>query len=93
MRRILLAKYKLGLDKNRLTDVERLDKAFGKPEFLAQAQKVADRGVTLLRNTNQTVPLDASEADAACCSCRFPRTPILIPAKQSSPKFAGEWIR
>ena len=42
VRRILLAKYKLGLDKSRLTDIERLDKSFGKPEFLAQAQTVAE---------------------------------------------------
>jgi beta-N-acetylhexosaminidase len=61
VRRILLAKAKLGLDKNRLTDIERLDKSFGKPEFLAQAQNVADRGVTLLRDTSHTVPLDATK--------------------------------
>jgi beta-N-acetylhexosaminidase len=61
VRRILLAKSKLGLDKNRLTNLERLDKSFGKPEFLTQAQNIADRGVTLLRDATHTVPLDATK--------------------------------
>jgi len=61
VRRILLAKSNLGLDKNRLTDIERLDKAFGKPEFLTQAQSIADRGVTLLRDTTHSVPLDSTK--------------------------------
>jgi beta-glucosidase-like glycosyl hydrolase/CubicO group peptidase (beta-lactamase class C family) len=61
VRRILLAKSKLGLDKNRMTDVERLDKMFGRPEFQTQAQNIADRGVTLLRDTPHLLPLDATK--------------------------------
>jgi len=82
VRRILLAKYKLGLDKSRLTDIERLDKSFGKPEFLAQAQTVADRGVTLLRNTNQTVPLDASK----------PMRVLLVSLSADADPYPGETI-
>ena len=82
VRRILLAKYKLGLDKSRLTDIERLDKSFGKPEFLAQAQTVADRGVTLLRNSNQTVPLDASK----------PMRVLLVSLSADADPYPGETI-
>src|SRR3984957_7228410 len=82
VRRILLAKYKLGLDKNRLTDIERLDKTFGKPEFLAQAQNVADRGVTLLRNAVGTVPLDASK----------PMRVLLVSLSADADPYPGEAI-
>ncbi|MGH9714303.1 MAG: glycoside hydrolase family 3 N-terminal domain-containing protein [Candidatus Acidiferrales bacterium] len=60
VRRILEAKARLGLDKNRLVDISRLNENFGRPEFAAQAQVIADRGVTLLRDSQQLVPLDAT---------------------------------
>jgi beta-N-acetylhexosaminidase len=60
VRRILEAKARVGLDKNRLVDLARLNERFGRPAFEAQAQKIADRGVTLLRNSAQIVPLDAT---------------------------------
>jgi beta-N-acetylhexosaminidase len=61
VRRILQAKARLGLDKNRLADIERLDERFGRPEFAAQAQNIADRGVTLLRDSQHLLPLDAAK--------------------------------
>jgi beta-glucosidase-like glycosyl hydrolase/CubicO group peptidase (beta-lactamase class C family) len=82
VRRILLAKSKLGLDKNRLTDIERLDKSFGKPEFLAQAQNIADRGVTLLRDTSHTVPLDATK----------PMRVLLVSLSADADPYPGETI-
>jgi beta-N-acetylhexosaminidase len=60
VRRILQAKSRLGLDKNRLADVERLNEKFAKPEYAAEAQAIADRGVTLLRDTSKLLPLDAT---------------------------------
>jgi beta-N-acetylhexosaminidase len=60
VRRILQAKARLGLDKNRLVDVASLSEKFGRPEFAIQAQSIADRGVTLLRDSQQFVPLDAT---------------------------------
>jgi beta-N-acetylhexosaminidase len=60
VRRILEAKARLGLNKNRLVDVVRLNEKFGLPEYEERAQAIADRGVTLLRNSNQLVPLDAT---------------------------------
>jgi beta-N-acetylhexosaminidase len=60
VRRILSAKARLGLEKNRFIDVEKLNGAFARPEFAAQAQEMADRGVTLLRDQPHLLPLDAS---------------------------------
>jgi len=60
VRRILEAKARVGLDRNRLVDLARLNERFGRPAFEAEAQKIADRGVTLLRNSAQIVPLDAT---------------------------------
>ena len=60
VRRILEAKVRVGLNKNRLVDVARLNKRFGRPVYEAEAQKIADRGVTLLRNSTQLIPLDAT---------------------------------
>ena len=57
----LRAKEKLGLAKNRFVDVDALNAKFGKPEFEAAAQDIADRGVTLLRNDAHALPLDATK--------------------------------
>lgn len=60
VRRILEAKSRLGLNRNRLVDVARLNETFARPEFEAQAQAIADRGVTLLRDAPRLLPLDAT---------------------------------
>ena len=60
VRRILEAKSRLGLDKNRLVDIPRLNQKFGLPKFADDAQAIADRGVTLLRNSENLVPLNAA---------------------------------
>ncbi len=61
VRRILLAKAKLGLDKNRLVDVNALNADFGRTEWQAEAQEISDRGVTLLRDTPHRLPLDETK--------------------------------
>ncbi len=58
--RVLRAKAKVGLHKKKLVDVEALGTVFGRPEFLHQAQDIADRGATLLRDTAHLLPLDAT---------------------------------
>jgi len=58
--RVLRAKAKLGLHKKRLVDLEALSAKFGQPDFIRQAQDIADRGVTLLRDTPHLLPLDAT---------------------------------
>jgi beta-N-acetylhexosaminidase len=60
VRRILEAKARLGLDKNRLVDIDRLSAKFALPEYEEQAQSIADRGVTLLRDAPGILPLDAT---------------------------------
>src|SRR5262249_32869565 len=60
VRRILQAKAKLGLNNNRFVDVDTLNNSFRRPEFVAAAQDITDRGITLLRNDGHLVPLDAT---------------------------------
>jgi beta-glucosidase-like glycosyl hydrolase/CubicO group peptidase (beta-lactamase class C family) len=60
IRRILEAKSRLGLDKDRFVDIDHLNEKFAKPEYEVQAQAIADRGVTLLRDNAHLLPLDAT---------------------------------
>ncbi len=60
VRRILEAKARLGLDKNRLVNIDRLSAKFALPEYEEQAQSIADSGVTLLRDAPRLLPLDAT---------------------------------
>ncbi len=59
--RVLRAKAKLGLNKNKLVDLNEISEKFGKPEYGRAAQDIADRGVTLLRDTAHRLPLDATK--------------------------------
>src|SRR5713226_7940440 len=58
--RILRAKARLGLHRQELVDLNTLGEKFGRPEFVRQAQEIADRGVTLLRDAAHLLPLDAT---------------------------------
>jgi beta-N-acetylhexosaminidase len=60
VRRILQAKARVGLDKEPLVNIPRLNEKFGLPKFADDAQNIADHSVTLLRNADQLVPLDAA---------------------------------
>jgi len=60
VKRILRAKAKLGLHKRRTVDLELLAENFAQPEFPATSQNIADRGVTLLREAENLLPLDAT---------------------------------
>jgi beta-glucosidase-like glycosyl hydrolase/CubicO group peptidase (beta-lactamase class C family) len=65
VRRILQAKAKLGLDKNRLVDINAINQKFGRTVWQAEAQDISDRGVTLLRDTPHRLPLDATKPTRA----------------------------
>ena len=93
VRRILAAKARLGLDKDRFVDVAHLNEKFALPEYEAEAQSIADRGVTLLRDTPQSFCRSIPRARCAFCSSRFPPIPIRSPAKPSSRRFARASIR
>lgn len=61
-RRILLAKYKLGLfdDPYRYIDEERENTVKYKPEFLAKAREIAAASSVLLQNNNEALPLSTN---------------------------------
>jgi beta-N-acetylhexosaminidase len=57
VRRILEAKQRLGLDKNRLTDLNKLDRLLGTAEHLQAAQRIIDSAITLVRDNRNVLPL------------------------------------
>ena len=61
VRRILEAKERLGLVQDRYVNVSRLNGKFALPEYKNESQDTADRGVTLLRNSDNIVPLEATK--------------------------------
>jgi beta-N-acetylhexosaminidase len=65
VRRILLAKARLGLDKNRLVDVAGLNGKFGSVAWQGESQEISDRGITLLRDTAHRLPLDGTKSQRA----------------------------
>jgi beta-glucosidase-like glycosyl hydrolase/CubicO group peptidase (beta-lactamase class C family) len=58
--RILRIKARMGLHRRRTVDLEQLNAMFRKPEFVRAAEDIADRGVTLLRDESELLPLDAT---------------------------------
>ena len=62
--RILSAKEKVGLDRKRFVDLEGISDVVDDPEANLKAQEIANRAVTLVRNTGNMVPLAAP--DRAC---------------------------
>ena len=65
VRRILEAKARLGLNKNRLVDVNAINSHFALAPWTRQAQDISDRGITLLRDTPRRLPLDGSKPSRA----------------------------
>src|SRR5438093_4415263 len=65
VRRILQAKARLGLNANRLVDVNAVNKKLGSAAWQKEAQDISDRGVTLLRDTPHRLPLDGTKSSRA----------------------------
>jgi beta-N-acetylhexosaminidase len=59
--RVLRAKAQLGLNKSKLVDLDALARTFDRPEFDRAALDIADRGITLLRDDQHILPLDAAK--------------------------------
>ncbi|HXG67268.1 MAG TPA: glycoside hydrolase family 3 N-terminal domain-containing protein [Blastocatellia bacterium] len=57
VRRILAAKAKLGLDKNRLVDLDKLDKVLGSNEHKRAAEQIIENAITLVRDNKNALPL------------------------------------
>jgi beta-glucosidase-like glycosyl hydrolase/CubicO group peptidase (beta-lactamase class C family) len=60
VRRILEAKARVGLEQHRLLNVNDINSHFARAEWLAKAQDISDRGVTLLRDDARLLPLEAA---------------------------------
>ena len=58
--RVLELKWKLGLVRNPYANPERVSKVVGTPRHLAVAQRVAENSITLLKNSDQLLPLAAN---------------------------------
>src|SRR6185436_16301801 len=56
-RRILAAKYDLGLVEQRITPVDSIDRIVGSRDVMALATEIAEHAVTLVRDENKLVPL------------------------------------
>jgi beta-N-acetylhexosaminidase len=69
--KILSAKERLGLDRQRYVNVEQLGDVINAPESNEKAQEVADRAVTLVRNEKSAVPI---AAPAQACFVVMPQS-------------------
>ena len=71
VRRILEAKARLGLQKNRLVDIAAMNEKFGLVAWQAESQEISDRGITLLRDTPHRLPLDGTKPARALLVCLY----------------------
>jgi beta-glucosidase-like glycosyl hydrolase/CubicO group peptidase (beta-lactamase class C family) len=58
--RVLRAKARAGLHRNRMVDLDSLPSLLARTEFASAADEIASRGITLLRQTQRVLPLDAA---------------------------------
>jgi beta-N-acetylhexosaminidase len=58
--KLLKAKASLGLEKNRLVDIDKVSTVVGRPENLALGQRVAAEAITLVRDNGKILPLKQS---------------------------------
>lgn len=65
VRRILEAKARLGLNNERLVDLNALNQKFGLAAWQAESQQISDRGITLLRDSSHRLPLDGTKPTRA----------------------------
>ena len=56
-RRILAAKYDLGLVKERMTPIDSIDRVVGSKDVMALATEIAEHAITLVRDEDKLVPL------------------------------------
>jgi beta-N-acetylhexosaminidase len=57
VRRILTAKAKLGLDRERLVDLNKIDKVLGSTEHQQAARQIIESAITLVRDKRNVLPL------------------------------------
>lgn len=57
VKRLLNAKYRIGLFQNRTVDLTAVNRIIEKPENIAEADRVAEKSITLLRSENSFFPV------------------------------------
>src|SRR5260370_20206087 len=62
VRRLLQAKARLGLNKERLVDGNAINQKFGSATWQKEAQEISDSGVTRMRDNPHRLPLDGTES-------------------------------
>ncbi len=65
VRRILQAKARLELNNNKLVDLNAINQKFGSSAWQKEAQDISDRGVTLLRDSANRLPLNSAKPTRA----------------------------
>src|SRR6202790_4882838 len=71
VRRLLEAKARLGLQNNRLVDLNHLNEVFGTVSRQSESQEISDRGITLLRDIPHRLPLDGTKPTRAVLICLY----------------------
>lgn len=67
VRRILAAKQKLGLDRNRLVDLDKVPQSLGNQTNRDAAQQIVDSAVTLVRDEKKALPLRLTPDKQVLC--------------------------
>jgi beta-glucosidase-like glycosyl hydrolase len=65
VRRILRAKFRLGLQEKRVVDLAAVNQIIERPASMLEARRIAEGSITLLRNGGELLPLDALRAARA----------------------------
>jgi beta-N-acetylhexosaminidase len=63
-RRVLAAKYDLGLVKQRITPLDAIDRSVAGRESIELAREIAEHAITLVRNDDNLVPLNSLKPEA-----------------------------
>jgi beta-N-acetylhexosaminidase len=63
VRRLLAAKYRLGLVENRQVDLAKVNESVEKPENVLEANGTAEKSITLLRNAENIFPMAIEKAN------------------------------
>ena len=63
-RKILAAKYDLGLVEQRITSIDTIDRVVGSPDVVKLATEIAEHAVTLVRDEDKLVPLKNLRPDS-----------------------------
>jgi beta-glucosidase-like glycosyl hydrolase len=66
-RRILAAKARLGLHRNRLVDLNKLDTIVGSAEHQQKARSIIEQAITLVRDQKHTLPLKLGDGQRVLC--------------------------